>query len=286
MEPKIYKLGWHLVAFLDVLGQRDKFRALRLPKNAQEEAQVQAALTGTAGFIVELRETFQNQFEAFEAGSIRLRALTKEPLRPSFIGFSDSFITSVPLRNDVGDLVRIVTVYSALHAAAVVMLTSLASEHALRGGIDVGLATEIGLGEIYGTALERAYLLECKTAQYPRIVIGEELWKFLNSALANFEKETTQTARSITAIVRQMMRLLAIDAADGNRVLDYLGAVIAESSAPRHGRDMVQPAYEFLLAEQKRVIAEANSKLIARYAFFRSYVESRLPLWGITASRS
>lgn len=63
------------------------------------------------------------------------------------------------------------------------MLASLASKHPMRGGIDVGLATEIGPEEIYGTALERGYLLERDVARYPRIVIGDELWKYLNAVL-------------------------------------------------------------------------------------------------------
>jgi hypothetical protein len=175
MKNSNYTLGYHLVAFLDVLGQREGFRGLRLPKNATEEAQVKEVLGKTAGFVVSLRELFQTQFEVFEAGAASMRAHTKEPLRPNFVGFSDSFVTSVRLRNDSGDLRRFVIVFSALSSTAVVMLTSLASKHPLRGGIDGGLATEIGPGEIYGTALERAYLLECKVASYPRIVIGDEL---------------------------------------------------------------------------------------------------------------
>jgi hypothetical protein len=42
MEKRTYKLGHHLVVFLDVLGQRDKFRGLKKPTNAQEEAEVKA----------------------------------------------------------------------------------------------------------------------------------------------------------------------------------------------------------------------------------------------------
>jgi len=284
MEPKNFKLGYHVVAFLDVLGQRDKFRGLRLPTNADEEAQVKEVLRQTAGFVLDLRRVFQTQFEAFEKGA-NMGAHTKDPLRPNFVGFSDSFITTVPLRNDGGDLVRVVTVFSALSAAAIVMLTSLASKHPLRGGIDVGLATEIGPGEIYGTALERAYLLECNVAQYPRIVIGNELWKYLNSALAEFEKGETPVAKAITAITQEIIGLIATDA-DGKRILDYLGAVVVENSAPGHKEHMVQPAYEFLLAEQKRLIAEGNSKLIERYALFRSYFESRLSFWSIPLSKS
>src|SRR6266849_852063 len=284
MEAKNFKLGHHLVAFLDVLGQRDKFRGLRLPTNTDEEAQVREVLRQTSGFVVGLRRVFQTQFEVFEKGA-GMGAHTKEPLRPKFVGFSDSFLTSVPLRNDGGDLVRVVTVFSALSAAAVVMLTSLASKHPLRGGIDVGLATEIGPGEIYGTALERAYLLECQIAKYPRIVIGDELWRYLNTALVEFEKGTTPVAKSITAIVQRIMALIATDT-DGNRILDYLGAVMVQHSGPDHAKHMIQPAYEFVLAEQKRLTTEANAKLIQRYVSFRSYVESRLPLWGIAVSKS
>jgi hypothetical protein len=161
----------------------------------------------------------------------------------------------------------------------------LASKHPLRGGIDVGLATEIGPGEIYGTALERAYLLECKVAKYPRIVIGDELWRYLNSALAEFQKGATPVAKAITAIVQRTMKLIATDG-DGNRILDYLGAVVVEHSAPEHADQMVKPAYEFVMAEQKRLISEVTSELVARYGLLRGYFESRLPLWGLGVSQS
>jgi hypothetical protein len=283
MEAKNYTLGHHLVAFLDVQGQRERFVELRLPRNAEEEAQVKEVLRQTAGFIVELRNVFRHQFEIFEKGA-GMGAHSKEPVRPNFVGFSDLFVTSVPLRSDNAGLVRVVTVFSALSAAAVVMVTSLASKHPLRGGIDVGLATEIGPGEIYGTALAQAYVLESEVAQYPRIVIGEEFWKYLNTAIAEFEKGSTPVAKSITAIVKRIMGLMAVDG-DGKRILDYLGPTMVEHAGPdvaKHVKHMVQPIYEFVLAEQGRQVARGDAKLIPRYEQFRGYVESRLPLWGLS----
>jgi hypothetical protein len=100
MEQRVYRLGHHLVAFLDVLGQRDKFRGLKRPPNAKEEGEVKEVLRQTAGFVVELRTVFQTQFEVFEAGAQSMRRHTNEAVRPSFIGFSDSFVTSVPLREE------------------------------------------------------------------------------------------------------------------------------------------------------------------------------------------
>ena len=285
MKNGNYTLGHHLVAFLDVLGQRDKFRGLKKPTNVQEEEEVKEVLRQTAGFVVELRTVFQKQFEAFEAGTPSMQRHTKEPLRPSFTGFSDSFVTSVPLREEGHELVPVVNVFSALSAACVVMLTAPASKHPLRGGIDVGLATEIGPGEIYGAALERAYLLECRVAKYPRLVIGDELWRYLNAALTHFESQTRPVAKAITAIVQRTMKLIATDE-DGNRILDYLGAVVVEHSVPEHAAQMVKPAYEFVIAEQKRLISEGTSELVARYGLLRGYFESRLPLWGLGVSQS
>ena len=284
MEKRMYELGHHLVAFLDVLGQRDKFRGLKKPTNGQEEDEVKEVLRQTAGFVAELRTLFQRQFEIFEAGVPNVQRQTKEPLRPSFIGFSDSFVTSVPLREERHELVPVVTVFSALSAACVVMLTALASKHPLRGGIDVGLATEIGPSEIYGSALERAYLLECRVAKYPRLVIGDELWRYLNVALAHFESQSRPVSKAITDIVKKTMQMIATDT-DGHRILDYLGPVVVENAGPDHGQLMIQPAYDFVLAEQKRMLAKGDPELIGRYVLLRSYFESRLAPWGVEVKR-
>jgi hypothetical protein len=287
MKMRDLKLGHHLVALLDVLGQTERLKQLRLPRTPEEHAEVGAVVRQTAGFVLELREAFDQQFRSFGEGVSDLaRRHTKEPLRPNFIGISDSLITSVPLRNDGGDLVAIMTVYSALSAAAVVMLMALAKEHPLRGGIDVGLAVEMGPQEVYGTALARAYRLESKEAQYPRILVGDELQRYFTAAVARFEKQTTPVGQAMAAIAKKTMELVATDA-DGKRILDYLGQTIVDNAAPGgNQRDhLVRPAYEFVLAEQQRIEAAGNAKLIERYGLLRRYFESRLPLWGIEVKK-
>jgi hypothetical protein len=258
-----------------------------LPKNPEESAAVGEALRQTAGFVLDLRQAFDEQFESFEAGATSMmKRHTEQRVRPKFVGFSDSFVASVPLRNDEGDLLPIVTGFSALSAAAVVMLMSLAGNHPLRGGIDVGLATEIGPEEIYGAALESAYLLESRKAGYPRIVIGDELWRYSNAALANFRALTTPVAQALAAITERMMSLITTDG-DGKRILDYLGQTMVQHAGPCGGQKeiLVRRAYEFVVAEQKRIVEEKSSKLIPRYDALRRYVESRLPLWGLEATK-
>jgi len=287
LEKRKFDLGYHLVALLDVQGQREKFRQLRSPKNPEESEAVGEVLRQTAGFVLDLRQAFDEQFESFEAGATSMmRRHTDQRVRPKFVGFSDSFVASVPLRNDGGDLLPIVTGFSALSAAAVVMLVSLANNHPLRGGIDVGLGTEIGPEEIYGTALENAYLLESRAAEYPRIVIGDELWRYVTAALANFRAQATPVAQALAAITERTMSLIATDS-DGKRILDYLGQTMVLHAGPGGGQKetLVRRAYDFVLAEQKRIVEERNSKLIPRYDALRRYVESRLPLWGIEVKR-
>jgi hypothetical protein len=285
-EVRNYTLGSYLVAFLDVLGQREKFRALRMPKSPEEHASVGEALRQTAGFVVRLREIFKTQFAEFERGLTKLRQRTNEMIRPNFVGFSDSFVTSVPLwRKDGDTLISVVAVLSALSAAGVVMLTSLASKHALRGGIDIGLATQIESDEIYGTALERAYILECREAKYPRILIGDELWNFLNVATAHFENEKTADAKANKAVVSRAMQMIANDE-DGKRILDYLGEITRENASPKTSEVMIRPSYKFVLAEEERALKSQDTKLAERYASLRRYFESRLPLWGLDKQAS
>ena len=283
MTKRTLILGYHLVAFLDVLAQRDALEQLRkMPTTPEERVQTEEALRNTAGFVLDMRELFQSTFAEFEEGaSSRMQVHTKQPVRPKLVGFSDSFVMSVALREDRGALVRAVIVFSALSAASVVMLTSLASRHPLRGGIDVGLATEIGPEEIYGTALRNAYLLESQTAGYPRIVVGDELLEYLNIELLRFGQQATPVANAITEIVQKIKQMIVRDK-DGENILDYLGPVVANSFS-EHAAQLVQPAYDFVLAEQKRLISEGDKKKIDRYLLFREYFESRLTLWGLKA---
>jgi len=287
MKKRILDLGWHLVALLDVQGQRERFGELHLPKSPEDAETIGDVLRQTAGFVLDLREAFDEQFESFEAGATSLmRRHKQEPVRPKFFGFSDSFVASVPLRNDGGDLLPIVRVFSALSAAAVVTLMSLASKHPLRGGVDVGLGTDIGPQEIYGPVLGSAYRLESKEAGYPRVVIGDELWRYFSAALANFQAQTTPIAQAVAEITQRMMGLIATDT-DGKRILDYLGQTMVQHAGPGGGQKdvLVRRAYDFVLAEQKRVVEEKNPKLIPRYDALRRYAESRLPLWGIEVKK-
>lgn len=152
------KLGHYLVIYLDVLGQSNKLQKFQ-SVNCQDAAQeLQQVLKETVGWILRLRKLFKQQFESFESNLTNVKRITNESMTPRFMGFSDSFVVFVPLFNNQVELTPFVRIASALSATAIIMLFSFSSGHAIRGGIDVGLAVEIGPNEIYGAALEHAYI--------------------------------------------------------------------------------------------------------------------------------
>jgi hypothetical protein len=197
-------------------------------------------------------------------------------LQPRFVGFSDSFVVSVPLAPVNGDMEPLVRIFSALSAASTIMMAALASKHAVRGGIEVGLGVEIGPEEIYGTALGEAYELESKFAQYPRVLIGKTFPDYLSAAGKEF---SARKADALCAMVQKIMDLTAVE--NGERYLDYLGGVMSQLAKPGEGKIMVQPGYDFIVGEHERFIAAKDAKLAERYGKVRGYYESRLPLWGL-----
>ena len=80
--------------------------------------------------------------------------------------------------------------------------------------------------------------------------------------------------------MKKTMQMITTDT-DGQRVLDYLGLVMADNAGPDHGSLMIKPAYDFVLAEEKRMRAKGDAELIGRYILLRSYFESRLALWQV-----
>src|SRR5438045_4043107 len=61
------------------------------------------------------------------------------------------------------------------------MLTSLAWGHPIRVGLDVGTGVEVERGQLYGPAVVKAYELESRAAEYPRVIVGDTLADYLQA---------------------------------------------------------------------------------------------------------
>ena len=157
-------------------------------------------------------------------------------------------------------------------------LLSLSVHVPMRAGLDVGVATQINNKEIYGPALESAFYLESKLAEYPRFLIGKELINYLlwvenqkcNTRIGEVAKETAKYCRQ-----------MVIQDTDGRYMLDFLGEKIKEASEDVIDPNLVASAFNFVIEQYKKYLKDENDKLASRYYKLLRYFQSRKSIWGI-----
>jgi len=280
----------YLIVFLDHLGQRDRLRKIKnLPTNEKEREEFLELIRNSVGRVLNTRNYFKNFFEAYLITTSNyspkftsqdfneiLAASSKCNLH--FYGLSDSIIIAVPLMNDDENCTAINSIHAALVATCSIGLVSLSLKNPIRAGIDIGIATQIDDKEIYGPALERAYHLESNLAEYPRLLVGNELMNYLDW-VAN---QTTNTTTGLVA--KEMVPLcrdLIISDTDGRLMLDFLGSKIKEMSGGNINNNIAIDAYNYVKSQFNEYREQENDKMSSRYYRLLRYFLSRKNLWKI-----
>ena len=223
-------LGHYAVAFMDLLGQQEFLRNLDSLPNSDDPQDMDATreyLKNTYGAVTAMRKYFNDSFEAYSKRRVdqskltaeqrkEYKELTNNPIK--FQNLSDSVVIFMPLRTDTAKL-PMRGIFGILGAAATTFICCLADGHPIRGGIDVGTGMDITKDEIYGPSLSRAYTLESRIANYPRIVVGNELLRYLETTRDQEPKDVTAIVAKKTA--ERCIECLAVDV-DGYPFVDYL----------------------------------------------------------------
>lgn len=270
----------YFVAVVDILGQSERLRSVRLPQNEDEEAALVPVLKDTYGLVYPFRTTFDRFFEAMaSAKSTRLKftpeqAATFQRLRDFRVvhhGISDSMFIGIPLDGPE----QVTGVYAALFALAGVFLMFLSQGYPLRGAADVGVASDFFPGELYGPAVAGAYHLEKEVADYPRVVVGEGLLAVLQRLEASPARDVEARAAQDTAAA---CRGLMTTDSDGWPVLDYLGEAYRRTNSER-GDLVIDDLARQALAEAQTGLrgsrAARDPKHVARYVRLLQYLSSR-----------
>lgn len=288
MKKKERIAEWYLVVFVDILGQKSLLSQMKGLPDRTHPAQMkefEELLKRTVGSVKHFRDQFQRYFRSANGFSPDLSDLTAKqkkiyselkrsnPLKSHM--FSDFIALSLSLRDDRSK-VPMNGVFSALSASASSVLLMLAGGRAVRGGIDVGVGVELGKGEIYGAALSRAYELESKTAIYPRIVLGDELIKYIQAQ--RNRPDDDEFALMNKKLAEVCSELITIDD-DGYPFLDYLGEGFKHYIASGIGPQIVERAYEFIVKESEKWRETKNSTLAFRFTLLRDYFEHRMENW-------
>lgn len=286
----------YLVAFIDILGQKEAFQGLD-EYSEQSKSDFAKRLAKAHSETVEFVEQFRGNFESFfnaymEEGESRLTvpedkkeqfdAMRKVVLKHQ--RFSDCIQVFVPLEGTKYHANAINGVFGLLVACGSMLLLSLVQRKAIRAGLEVGLGTELNNGEVYGPALFKAYHLETEIAQYPRIILGNELINYLMNLSNKNPQIPDQTMEDIElcSVLASSCLKMVIQDTDGQPVLDYLGEEFqrniraSERTTEKPSFDeMSSHAYNFVETEFQRWRKLKNGKLAIRYHLLRSYFRAR-----------
>lgn len=269
--------GYYCVALIDILGQQGALRRFKeLPRTEEEKTEFIRVAKETFGVIDGIRNFFESFYSSYINTKVPspLNEMMKTDLK--FQGFSDTIIIYLPLATE-GGRIPINDIYAALLACGSTFLYSMAAGHPLRGGIEIGIAAEIYEGEIYGPALSEAYRLESVVAQYPRIVVGNELASYLWGHKDSNELDIQ--AKFDKGVSELCLGLLTQDV-DGCLIVDYLGEGFMKTVDCRPlDDDIVNKAYQFVTGEAKKWREQRNTQLAFRYVLLRNYFRGRLAIW-------
>ncbi len=280
-----------LVAFIDVLGQSNKILGNSVyPPGERDLTAIKKNLSETSEYIVSLRDAFSDHFKRYRKLKDVLPGLTSEQKKneqrmrafsAELRGVSDSIIVTVPLENKTDNCIPINNILATFQGICLVYCKAVAEHKPIRGGIDVGWGNRLSQNEVYGSALAKAYTLESKKAEYPRVIIGESLWKYINYV----EKFQTNTkfGKRAKSIAKQCKYMIA--KYRKHYILDVVGEAVKSSDLGIDSK-LVKTGYDYTVESQLHHEKEGDNKLALRYKLLRNYYESRLSLWGLKPRKS
>ena len=222
MEEKNEKIGFYVCSLIDILGQTEKLSQLNgvFFEFDENKNKVVSVFRETYGTVKKFRRFtdesifFVNQIKE----NNRLKnGFSSNPIEMK--SFSDLITSYVLLGNDKHKL-QFEGIYFLLLSNCEVFLRMLANKVALRGGIDIGMAIQNSENEIYGTALLNPYILESKVSKSIRLVIGQELYNYINSTIQAEVESNSSTDYNIKYAL--LCKKLIKQDGDGEYILDYL----------------------------------------------------------------
>ncbi len=278
-----FNVGYYVVAFIDLLGQKERLKLIdQLPNqnNKQQMDEFLKKVRNTCGIVEFLYESFEDYFDCYKNTELskpipnNYKKLIQNS-RIRFQTFSDGIVIYIPTLEDFQS-VPVQDIFGLLGACASIYLLLLAKGFAIRGGIEIGIGFESSKYGVYGPVVPASYELENNIAQYPRIIIGNELIRYLQ-----FEK--SNPGDDIVTKYRKRMATLCMEMIeediDGYFILDVLDKSFKENIAKEIVDDVPIRAYDFILKHLTEFKLKKNTKLSFRYQLLKAYFEKKIDIW-------
>ncbi len=275
--------GYYFVAFVDLLGQRDKLKNLNsLPENKDcpEYRIFIDTIKETVVAVKDLQSHCKMFFDTFEItknespfkDKPELEKLNKTQIK--FQNFSDGLVIYIPLMPK-GDYSPMRGLYAALAACGGLFLISLAGKKPIRIGISIGIGTEINNNEIYGKVVADAYEAESILAEYPRILIQNEVVDYLTSYANQNCEDNNLICKFESTVAEACLKLLSNDF-DGRIILNYLGDYFKNNMMNGIDANIYHEAYHYVHQQLINHQKTQNTKLAFRYSLLHGYFHEHL----------
>lgn len=279
-------LSYYAVAFVDLLGQSEALKRLKLrPETDDERRDAEDAMAKTGRLIRQMRNSFSELIDRGKDVPLdgippeRLEEFKKFSNPPLFqMGFSDSFVLALQLPTDIKDPVQIAQVangvFLMLLGLAGTTLIATSSGVPLRGGVDINLGMDVFPNEVYGPALMNAYRLESEIAQYPRTVLGRNLLHFLY--WLNQLKDDHPMLELAKRMGRRCNSLMREDH-DGHVMIHFLSPMLRDALKTDDFDNRWAHARAWTVDEIRRFSKAGDDKHRARYIQLVRYLDAHRP---------
>jgi len=269
----------YIVAFIDILGQKENLE--KFPKLILDDIDMQSLEES-------IRETYAKKYKIcnlankwfkdnrYLQNNVHEIILSGKREGVNIEYWGDAIVVYSKLAPSPRDI-DLREVYNIISGCACFMLIMLSENIAIRGGVEIGVALDKLDFGIYGSALYGAYELAEHIAGYPRIVVGEELIKFLSSRSSeNYLDKINQ------GLAKKCLDLICEDEGDGRKIIDFLNCAPIENPNSQNFKNVISKGSKFVNSEFEKFKKDKNSKLAFRYALLKDYYLTRLNDLGIT----
>jgi len=275
-------------AFVDILGQKielAKFEDLPIESNLAGDPEFEELIDNTfrrvhffhrsiSEFITRMQAVAGKSIPGSIGDYIRRLTSTSIEIKP----FSDGIFLAHPLTLDQ-ETSPIHGVACMLGGCASAMLQNLATETAIRGGVEIGTIADIGLNVFCGPGVAEAHRLEEEVAKYPRIIVGKKLVSYI---LATCEMTAADASRlphvtnpevfaKVAAAAARVCKEMVLEDYDGNYIVHYLSPRTLSSLGEELTGTLVKHARAFVVAQEKVWREEGDQNLLERYSHLLDY---------------
>lgn len=277
---------YYVVAMIDILGQKTELaKWSQFPKNENEYKIFLDGIKNSFGRVILLRKDFEENFNLFLSHKFKPSKSIIENTQDGgksiaefqettiqFTHFSDTIVVHAPVANKYRHINSSV-LFAYIATCGTLLAANFNRGVAFRGAINIGMAGQLDQEDIYGPVLTSVHRLECKVAQYPRIIIGNQLIEHLRAHTQN--PDNSKPAQFNRIIAQQCLDLLCEDY-DGNWIIDYLCEAFGKWGSDKAGwKKLQQGGYEFAVAQLNKFKEAGCDKLTKRYERLVSYFHSR-----------